>query len=152
MKKVVSVLTAILILTQVQVFAQNDEGHNPLGQTLNAITTAVPFLSIAPDSRAGAMGDIGCATSADGNSQSYNPAKYAFSENAFGFTVSYSPWLRHLVNDINLAYLAGYWRITDMDAIGASLRYFSLGSIDFMDEYGQFISSQNPNEFAIDFT
>lgn len=152
MKKVVSVLTAILILTQVQVFAQNDEGHNPLGQTLNAITTAVPFLSIAPDSRAGAMGDIGCATSADGNSQSYNPAKYAFSENAFGFTVSYSPWLRHLVNDINLAYLAGYWRITDMDAIGASLRYFSLGSIDFMDEYGKFISSQNPNEFAIDFT
>ena len=152
MKKVVSILTAILLLTQVQVFAQSDEGHNPLGQTLNAITTAVPFLSIAPDSRAGAMGDIGCATSADANSQSYNPAKYAFSENEFGFSVSYSPWLRHLVNDINLAYLAGYWRITDMDAIGASLRYFSLGSIDFMDEYGQFISSQNPNEFAIDFT
>ena len=152
MKKVVSILTAILILTQVQVFAQNDEGHNPLGQTLNAITTAVPFLSIAPDSRAGAMGDIGCATSADGNSQSYNPAKYAFCDNQFGFTVSYSPWLRHLVNDINLAYLAGYWRISDMDAIGASLRYFSLGSIDFMDEYGEFISSQNPNEFAIDFT
>ena len=152
MKKVVSILTAILILTQVQVFAQNDEGHNPLGQTLNAITTAVPFLSIAPDSRAGAMGDIGCATSADGNSQSYNPAKYAFCDNQFGFTVSYSPWLRHLVNDINLAYLAGYWRISDMDAIGASLRYFSLGSIDFMDEYGDFISSQNPNEFAIDFT
>ena len=153
MKKVVSILTAILILTQVQVFAQNnDEGHNPLGQTLNAITTAVPFLSIAPDSRAGAMGDIGCATSADANSQSYNPAKYVFNENRFGFSVSYSPWLRQLVNDINLAYLAGYWRITDMDAIGASLRYFSLGSIDFMDEYGQFISSQNPNEFAIDFT
>ena len=152
MKKAVSILTAILLLTQVQVFAQSDEGHNPLGQTLNAITTAVPFLSIAPDSRAGAMGDIGCATSADANSQSYNPAKYAFCENAFGFSVSYSPWLRHLVNDINLAYLSGYWRITDMDAIGASLRYFSLGSIDFMDEYGQFISSQNPNEFAIDFT
>ena len=152
MKKAVSILTAILLLTQVQVFAQSDEGHNPLGQTLNASTTAVPFLSIAPDSRAGAMGDIGCATSADANSQSYNPAKYAFCENAFGFSVSYSPWLRHLVNDINLAYLSGYWRITDMDAIGASLRYFSLGSIDFMDEYGQFISSQNPNEFAIDFT
>ena len=91
MKKAVSILTAILLLTQVQVFAQSDEGHNPLGQTLNAITTAVPFLSIAPDSRAGAMGDIGCATSADANSQSYNPAKYAFCENAFGFSVSYSP-------------------------------------------------------------
>jgi len=151
MKKAVAVFTLILMLANVPVFAQ-DEGHNPIGQTLNAITTAVPFLSIAPDSRAGGMGDIGCATSTDGNSQSYNPAKYAFSKNQFGFTVSYSPWLRNLVNDINLAYLAGYWRITDMDAIAASLRYFSLGSIDFMDEYGQFISNQNPNEFALDFT
>jgi hypothetical protein len=119
---------------------------------LNAITTAVPFLTIAPDSRAGAMGDIGCATSADANSQSYNPAKYVFSDNQFGFSLSYSPWLRQLVNDINLLYLSGYWRITDMDAIGASLRYFSLGDIDFMDENGQSVSTQNPNEFAIDFT
>ena len=134
------------------------KGNNSLhpwqldGSELNAITTAVPFLSIAPDSRAGAMGDIGCATSADANSQSYNPAKYVFNENRFGFSVSYSPWLRQLVNDINLAYLAGYWRITDMDAIGMSLRYFSLGDIEFMDEQGQLMSTQNPNEFAIDFT
>ncbi|MBO7629552.1 MAG: type IX secretion system outer membrane channel protein PorV, partial [Bacteroidales bacterium] len=92
------------------------------------------------------------ATSADINSQSYNPAKYVFSDNMFGFSVSYSPWLAHLVKDINLAYLSGYWKITEMDAIAASFRYFSLGSIDFMDEYGYFISSQNPNEFAIDFT
>ena len=153
MKKAVSVLSLILLLATVQTKAQNDNnGHNPLGQTLNAITTAVPFLTIAPDSRAGAMGDIGCATSADANSQAYNPAKYVFNENKFGFSISYSPWLRNLVNDVNLAYLAGYWRITDMDAIGASLRYFSLGDISFMDEYGQFISTQNPNEFAIDFT
>ena len=153
MKKAVSVLSLILLLATVQIEAQNNgNGHNPLGQTLNAITTAVPFLTIAPDSRAGAMGDIGCATSADANSQSYNPAKYVFNENKFGFSISYSPWLRNLVNDVNLAYLAGYWRITDMDAIGASLRYFSLGEISFMDEYGTFISNQNPNEFAIDFT
>ena len=153
MKKAVSVLSLILLLATVQTKAQNNEnGHNPLGQTLNAITTAVPFLTIAPDSRAGAMGDIGCATSADANSQAYNPAKYVFNKNKFGFSISYSPWLRNLVNDVNLAYLAGYWRITDMDAIGASLRYFSLGDISFMDEYGQFISTQNPNEFAIDFT
>ena len=154
MKKAVTVLTLILLTASVQTIkAQNNQdGHNPLGQTLNAITTAVPFLTIAPDSRAGAMGDIGCATSADGNSQSYNPAKYVFNENKFGFSISYSPWLRKLVNDVNLAYLAGYWRITDMDAIGASLRYFSLGDISFMDEYGYFISTQNPNEFAIDFT
>lgn len=153
MKKAVSVLFLILLLTTVQTKAQDEgNGHNALGQTLNAITTAVPFLSIAPDSRAGAMGDIGCATSADASSQSYNPAKYVFNKNRFGFSISYSPWLRNLVNDINLAYLSGYWRITDMDAIGASLRYFSLGDISFMDEMGQFISTQNPNEFAIDFT
>ena len=143
MKKAVSVLSVILLLATIQVNAQNSKGgNNPLGQTLNAITTAVPFLSIAPDSRAGAMGDIGCATSADANSQSYNPAKYVFNENKFGFSISYSPWLRNLVSDVNLAYLAGYWRITDMDAIGASLRYFSLGDLAFMDEWGEFIMNQ----------
>ena len=153
MKKAVSVLSLILLLAAIQTKAQNNEkGHNSLGQTLNAITTAVPFLTIAPDSRAGAMGDIGCATSADANSQSYNPAKNVFNKNKFGFSISYSPWLKSLVSDVNLAYLSGYWKITDMDAIGASLRYFSLGDISFMDENGQFISSQNPNEFAIDFT
>ena len=105
MKKTVTVLTCVLLFTTVRVFAQDSKGAlNPgqlTGQELNAITTAVPFLSIAPDSRAGAMGDIGCATSADANSQSYNPAKYVFNENKFGFSVSYSPWLRQLVNDIN---------------------------------------------------
>lgn len=143
-------LLTIAFVTNVQ--AQTKKGNTYLGQDLNAITTAVPFTTIAPDSRAGAMGDIGSATSADANSQSYNPAKYVFSDNKFGFSISYSPWMKSFVNDINLAYLAGYWRITDMDAIAASLRYFSLGNIDFMDEWGEFISSQNPNEFAIDFT
>ena len=158
MKKAAAVLSLIFLFSAAHVNAQNNAPYdptnvNPLGQDyLNAITTAVPFLTIAPDSRAGAMGDIGCATSADGNSQSYNPAKYAFSKNEFGFSVSYSPWLRNLVNDINLAYLTGYWRITDMDAIAMSLRYFSLGDIQFMDENGVEISTQNPNEFAIDFT
>ena len=151
MKKAVSVLSVIILLFSAQTYAQSNT-HNPLGQDINAITTAVPFLSIAPDSRAGAMGDIGCATSSDGHSQSYNPAKYAFNKNQFGFSVSYSPWLRHLVNDINLAYLTGYWKITDMDAIAMSLRYFSLGNIDFMDPNGEWISTQNPNEFAIDFS
>ncbi len=154
-KKVVAILTLVFFISGARVSAQYDptQGSNFIGQDyLNAITTAVPFLSIAPDSRAGGMGDIGCATSTDGNSQSYNPAKYAFSKNEFGFSVSYSPWLRKLVNDINLAYLTGYWRITDMDAIAFSLRYFSLGDIEFMDENGVKISTQNPNEFAIDFT
>jgi len=148
MKKAASILSVMILLFTMQSKAQ----VNPLGQDINAITTAVPFLSIAPDSRAGAMGDIGCATSSDGNSQSYNPAKYAFNKNQFGFSISYSPWLRNLVNDINLAYLTGYWRITDMDAIAMSLRYFSLGNIDFMDPNGEWISTQKPNEFAIDFS
>lgn len=154
MKKNTILLTLVLLtLTfSVQLHAQNKAGHTYLGQDLNAITTAVPFITIAPDSRAGAMGDIGCATSADGNSQSYNPAKYVFCDNKFGFSLSYSPWMKSFVNDINLAYLSGYWRISEMDAIAASIRYFSLGNIDFMDEGGNFISSQNPNEFAIDFT
>ena len=154
MKRAAAVLTCIVLFTIAQVSAQSKaiDPSNLNGQDLNAITTAVPFLTIAPDSRAGAMGDIGCATSADANSQSYNPAKYVFSDNQFGFSLSYSPWLRQLVNDINLLYLSGYWRITDMDAIGTSLRYFSLGDIDFMDENGQSVSTQNPNEFAIDFT
>ena len=154
MKRAAAVLTCIVLFTIAQVSAQSKaiDQSNLNGQDLNAITTAVPFLTIAPDSRAGAMGDIGCATSADANSQSYNPAKYVFSDNQFGFSLSYSPWLRQLVNDINLLYLSGYWRITDMDAIGASLRYFSLGDIEFMDENGQSVSTQNPNEFAIDFT
>lgn len=152
MKKTTSILSVIILLFTMQSYAQNINNHNSLGQDINAITTAVPFLSIAPDSRAGAMGDIGCATSSDGNSQSYNPAKYAFNKNKFGFSISYSPWLRNLVNDINLAYITGYWRITDMDAIAMSLRYFSLGNIEFMDPDGQWISTQKPNEFAIDFT
>lgn len=148
MKKAASILSVMILLFTMQSNAQT----NSLGQDINAITTAVPFLSIAPDSRAGAMGDIGCATSSDGNSQSYNPAKYAFNKNQFGFSISYSPWLRNLVNDINLAYLTGYWRITDMDAIAMSLRYFSLGNIEFMDPNGEWISTQKPNEFAIDFS
>ena len=105
------IASSFLLITQLQ--AQSRKGMTYLGQDLNAITTAVPFVTIAPDSRAGAMGDIGCATSADGNSQSYNPAKYVFNDNRFGFSVSYSPWIKHLVNDINLAYLTGYWKISD---------------------------------------
>ncbi len=161
MKKTLTVLALMALLLGTQhVKAQNISGsdlsgrelYDAYGNRLNTITTAVPFLTIAPDSRAGSMGDIGCATSADVNSQSYNPSKYVFSDNTFGFSVSYSPWLRNLVSDINLAYLSAYWKITEMDAIAFSLRYFSLGSVQFTDDQGQPLGSQNPNEFAIDFT
>ncbi len=132
-------------------FAQKIDGkHDYLGR-LNTITTAVPFLLIAPDSRAAAMGDMGCATSADINSQHHNPAKYVFNKKMFGISLAYSPWLRQLVGDINLAYLSMFYKVSEMDALSFSLRYFSLGNIDFTDEFGQSMGSQNPNEFAIDF-
>ncbi len=152
MKKVTLFTLIVLMLTS-SVFAQTISGdpHDYLGR-LNAITTAVPFLLIAPDSRGGAMGDVGAATSADVNSQSYNPAKYVFNDNTFGVSLSYSPWLHKLVSDINLAYLSTYWKMTDMDAIAFSLRYFSLGDVTFTDEQGHEMGTQNPNEFAIDFT
>ena len=116
----------------------------------NTITTGVPFLTIAPDSRGGAMGDAGVALSPDANSQYWNPAKYAFTTSDMGVALSYTPWLRNLVSDINLAYLVGYKRLDDNQTMSASLRYFTLGDITFMSEYGDPTGTQSPNEFAVD--
>jgi len=116
----------------------------------NVITTGVPFLTIAPDSRGGAMGDAGAATTPDINAQHWNAAKYGFIDSDMGVALSYTPWLRNLVSDINLAYLVGYKRLDDMQTVSASLRYFSLGDITFMSEYGDPTGQQSPNEFAID--
>lgn len=123
-----------------------------LGQEddINTITTAVPFLLIAPDSRAGSMGDVGAATTPDANSQHWNPAKYAFIDDKLGVSVSYSPWLRDLVNDIDLSYLSGYYKLDKMQTISMSLRYFSLGEITFTNKIGQNIGQYKPSEFAID--
>lgn len=140
-------LVTALLLTQA-LNAQISRGE-VTGQ-LNAIQTAVPFLTIAPDSRAGAMGDAGVATSPDINSQHWNPAKYAFIEGSGGFSLSYSPWLRNLVSDINLAYLSGYYRIDKRQTVSASLLYFSLGNIVFTDMFANVTRNFNPNEFAID--
>ena len=116
----------------------------------NTITTAVPFLSITPDSRAGGMGDAGVGLTPDVSSQHWNPAKYVFMESDMGIGLSYSPWLRNLVNDINLAYLSGYKKLDDVQSMSASLRYFSLGDIIFTSEYGEIQGQQSPNEFAVD--
>ena len=126
----------------------------PTGQEVryNPISTAVPFLTITPDSRHGAMGDVGAATSPDANSQYLNPSKYAFTEGKYGFSLSYTPWLRELVNDINLAYLSGYYRIDDMQVIASSLRYFSMGDITLTSEAQPNIATVNPSEFAFDFS
>lgn len=120
------------------------------GGELNTIKTAVSFLTIAPDSRAGAMGDVGAATTPDVNSQHWNIGKYAFIDGDGGFAISYTPWLRNLIPDINLAYLSGYYRVDDQSAVSASLRYFSLGNIVFTDITGTVTGQYNPNEFAVD--
>lgn len=120
------------------------------GRELNTITTSVPFLIISPDARAGSLGDAGVASTPDANSLHWNPAKYAFIEKDMGFSVSYSPWLRALVDDINLAYLSGYKKFGKDQAFAASLLYFSLGTITFTDIYGNTINDYRPNEFALD--
>ncbi len=119
-------------------------------ETMNPIITAMPSLSIAPDARAGGMGDVGVATAADLNSQHWNPAKYAFMDSHGGITANYTPWLRKIVNDIDLAYLAGYYKWDDVQGISASFTYFSLGKVDLTNLNGTFLQEANPNEWAID--
>jgi len=115
----------------------------------NVITTAVPFLTITPDSRSGALGDAGVALSPDANSIYWNSAKLVFSEKKVGFAVSYNPWLRNIINDMALSYLSGYYKIDDRQAIGGSLTYFDLGSIEFTNDQGAFLQNFNPRELAI---
>lgn len=119
-----------------------------LGGNLNTITTAVPFLLISPDSRAGAMGDVGVATAPDASSMHWNPAKMSFTNDDLGISVSIVPWLRELVPDINLQYIGGYYRFNKNEAIGYELRYFSLGDITFTDNTGNVIGQYKPNEMA----
>ncbi|MBL4653392.1 MAG: type IX secretion system outer membrane channel protein PorV [Flavobacteriales bacterium] len=132
---------------------QNGGSSSVIGQStvdVNTITTAVPFLLIAPDSRAGGMGEAGVSTSGDANSIHWNPAKMTFAEKDFGFGLSYSPWLRNLVPDISLMYVSGYKKIDETQAFGASLLYFTLGDIQFTDEQGNDLMQFRPNEYAID--
>ncbi len=136
-----------------EVKGQNDgPGYGDiLGQRdVNTITTAVPFLLIAPDARAGALGDAGVSSSPDINSMHWNPAKYAFMEQEMGFGVSYTPWLRTLVPDINLGYLTGYRKLDELQTIAFSLKYFSLGDVNFTDQVGNSMGTVRPNEFAVD--
>lgn len=116
----------------------------------NPVSHGVTSLAIAPDSRGGGMGDIGLATDADVNSQFWNPAKYPFTISRAGISMSYTPWLRKLVNDIDLAYLAGYYRIGDYQAISGSLRYFSLGEVPITGSAGENLGSISPYEMAVD--
>lgn len=118
-----TLITAVLILTAAESYAQDKQ------DMFNPVNTSVTSQTIAPDARAAGMGDVGVATDPDVNSQYWNPAKYPFCISRAGVALNYTPWLRQLVSDMDLAYLAGYYRIGDYSAVSASLRYFSLGEV-----------------------
>jgi len=120
------------------------------GTVPRTVTTSVPFLAIGPDARAGGMGDQGVATAPDANAMHWNVAKLGFVEDNMSLSVSYTPWLRNLVPDINLAYVSFYRKMNDRFTLGASLKYFSLGDITFTDNEGNFQGNYTPNEFSVD--
>ena len=142
--KQISILVAVLLTGAVGGYGQD------IKEKFNPVQTAVVSQSIAPDARAGGMGDIGAATEPDVNSQAWNAAKYPFAISKGGIAVNYTPWLRQIVNDIDLAYMAGYYRLGDYQAISGSLRYFSLG--DVSTKYGgdDVDMTIRPYEFAVD--
>ncbi|MFV0538405.1 MAG: type IX secretion system outer membrane channel protein PorV [Dysgonomonas sp.] len=121
-------------------------------QDLNPIVTAVPSLVITPDARSGGMGDAGVATAPDVYSQHWNPAKYAFIQSKAGFGLSYTPWLRKIINDVALVYGVGYYKLGNENnqALSASIRYFSIGDVNVTDQYGHFLNSVSPYEMAFD--
>ncbi|MBO5585289.1 MAG: type IX secretion system outer membrane channel protein PorV [Bacteroidaceae bacterium] len=139
MKKLFSILTCLACFCAMQ--AQDVKNQ------LNPVYHGVTSLAIAPDARAGGLGDIGAATDPDVNSQYWNPAKYPFCISRAGVSLNYTPWLRQLVNDIDLANITGYYRLGDYDALSASLRYFSLGEVQLWDDENV---TFKPYEMAVD--
>jgi hypothetical protein len=149
MIKKLLILVMCFVVVNNLIFA-SDSNTNTIGQDAsNVIQTPVPFLNIAPDSRAGGMGDVGVATSPDANSLHWNAAKYAFIKDDIGGSITYTPWLRGLATDIDLAYFSFYKKIK-RQTIAASIRYFSLGTLTFISKDRIPMGTRNPNEFAID--
>ena len=143
-------LLMALLASSFAALAHNDIKENEF----NPVNTGVTTLGIAPDARGSSMGNLGAATDPDMNSQYWNPSKYAFAYSTGGLSLSYTPWLRKIVNDIFLANLAGYWKLGsgDNQALSASLRYFSLGEVQMTDQTGGAGVAQtiNPYEMAFD--
>jgi hypothetical protein len=117
---------------------------------INVVTTAVPFLRISPDARAGGMGDVGLATTPDASSAFYNLGKIPFNEQPGGIVANYIPWLKDIANDMYLASLTGCYKWDDNQAINASLRYFNLGDLQFTDEMGNHLQAFHPREWSVD--
>ena len=145
MKKVLLSLAAVAFL------AVSAQAAKTVDDTMNPLITAMPSLSIAPDARSAGMGDIGVATDADLNSLHWNPAKYSYMQSAGGITANYTPWLRKLVSDIDLAHIAGYYNFGDLaGGIAASFTYFSLGNVSLTDANGTVLQDVRPNEWSLD--
>ena len=140
----------IILLLPAWVMAQS--GTNTNGSSTTSIPTAVPFLNISPDSRSGALGDAGVALSPDANASYWNPSKLVFIESDNAASISYSPWLLHLVPDVSLSYLNFAHKLDTRNAIGASLRYFNLGPIQLIDANQNYQGTYRPNEFSLDGT
>ncbi|BDX36866.1 hypothetical protein CYCD_02210 [Tenuifilaceae bacterium CYCD] len=151
-RKLLTITTFVGLLVFSNIAKGQFDDDVSLTGSLNALKVAVPFLTIAPDSRSSAMGDVGAATSPDVNSQHWNSAKFPFIEKKWGAAYSYTPWLRNLVSDINLSYLTGFYKIDDMQAISGSLLYFSMGDITFTSATSaEPVTIFSPNELSIDF-
>ena len=145
MNKLTSIIFAILLVMVAATVQAQDKKD-----MFNPVNTSVTSQTIAPDARAAGMGDVGVATDADVNSQYWNPAKYPFAISRAGVALNYTPWLRQLVNDMDVAYLAGYYRIGDYSAVSASMRYFSMGEV-FMDGHTEDNAMTiNPYEMSLD--
>jgi hypothetical protein len=146
--RVILLLVIVAGATQ-QAFSQ----YNTLGQEV-AITTSVPFLTISPDARHGALGDAGVATSPDANSSYWNAGKLAFIEDQYGGTVSYTPWLGKIVNDMWIGYLSGFYKITRESAVSVALKYFDMGDVTFTNGplISDIINEFNPRDFSFDAT
>ena len=142
-------ITLIAFATLSLTFAQNTVVI-PNSNDSRVITVGVPFMLIAPDARSASMGDMGVATSVDGFSQQYNPAKYAFSEAKSGVSLSYTPYLSKLVNDISISYATYFNRLNDYSAVSASFKYFSLGEITLTQSETDPGTNVKPNEFTAD--
>jgi hypothetical protein len=144
------ILALLLVVVCGVLDAQETTVSVPNPSDSRTITTAVPFMLIAPDARSAAMGDMGVATSVDAYAQQWNAAKYSFSEAKSGIAVSYTPYLGKLVNDISISYLTYFNRINDNSAFGVSFKYFSLGEIEIRDTAEQIPLIEKPNEFTFD--
>lgn len=142
MKKLTLNLIVLLLFTSVITKAQTVPER--------PIQTAVPFLTITPDARAGALGECGAATTADISSIYHNAAKYNFIDSKSGLIISYSPWLSKIANGMMISYLGGFYKINDRQVFSASLKYFSIGEIQFTNQQGQNTTIYNPNEYALD--